>query len=78
MSNGPQAKATRDRKFFRKLARRENPIRFTVPLPADIDLEQISWKPTREELLLAWLANEKRKGAALVGALRRKNERDRP
>jgi hypothetical protein len=56
-------KASKDRNFFRKIARRENPIRFTVPLPADIDLEQIAWKPTREELLFGWPENEKRKAA---------------
>jgi hypothetical protein len=56
-------KASKDRNFFRKIARRENPIWFTVPLPADIDLEQIAWKPTREELLFAWLENEKQKAA---------------
>jgi hypothetical protein len=54
------SKASRDRNFFRKMARRENSIRFTVPLPFDIDLEQIAWKPTREEILLDSLAEMKR------------------
>jgi hypothetical protein len=54
------SKAARDRNFFRKMARRESPIRFTVPLPADIDLEQIAWKPTRQEILLDGLAEMKR------------------
>jgi hypothetical protein len=46
-----------DRNFFRKMARRENPIRFLVALPDN--LEDIAWRPTREEVLLARLAQMK-------------------
>jgi hypothetical protein len=50
---GPTAKRKRDEAFLKNLARRENPIRYLVSLPVDVsDLDGISWKPTREEILL--------------------------
>jgi hypothetical protein len=46
-------KRKRDEAFLKNLARRENPIRYLVSLPVDVsDLDGISWKPTREEILL--------------------------
>jgi len=49
----PTAKWKRDQAFLKNLARRENPIRYLVSLPVDVsDLDGISWKPTREEILL--------------------------
>jgi len=51
------SKSSRDRNFFRKMARRESPIRFLVAL-AD-NLEDIAWRPTREEILFERLAHMK-------------------
>jgi hypothetical protein len=49
----PTAKRKRDQAFLKNLAQRENPIRYLVFLPVDVsDLNGISWKPTREEILL--------------------------
>ena len=55
------SKTNKDRNFFRKIARRENPIRFTSALPPDVDLDDIAWVPTRAERQLAWLNEQKAK-----------------
>jgi hypothetical protein len=55
------SKTAKDRNFFRKIARRESPIRFSSALPPDVDLDDIAWVPTREERQLAWLKEQKAK-----------------
>jgi hypothetical protein len=40
----------KDRNFFRKMARRENPIRAAMYLPG-VNLDEIAWRATREEIL---------------------------
>lgn len=39
------AKAKNDKKFFEKLARKNNPIRHRMALPDDVKLEDIDWNP---------------------------------
>jgi hypothetical protein len=41
----------KDRNFFRKMARRENPIRSAMYLPG-VNLDEIAWRATREEILI--------------------------
>jgi len=42
----------KDRNFFRKMAIRENPIRSVMCLPLGLDLDEIAWRATREEILI--------------------------
>src|SRR6266513_1016869 len=42
----------KDRNFFRKMAIRENTIRSVMCLPLGLDLDEIAWRATREEILI--------------------------
>jgi hypothetical protein len=55
----PQARAKRDKKFFEKLARKNNPVRFLAALPPDVKLEEIDWNPDHLERIASWLADAK-------------------
>jgi hypothetical protein len=63
----PTEKRKRDQAFLKNLARRENPIRYLVSLPVDLsDLDGISWKPTRAEILLNACGQCKQLGSAKI------------
>lgn len=38
-------KAKNDKEFFERLARKNNPIRHRMALPADVNLEDVDWNP---------------------------------
>lgn len=57
----PAAKAKNDKKFFEKLARRNNPIRSRMALPDDVKLEEIDWHPDFAERGFSRLAEIDRK-----------------
>ena len=46
----------RTAKEVKAAATRQNPIRFRMALPADVDLDDIAWKPTQLENRWARLA----------------------
>lgn len=57
----PAAKAKNDAKFFKKLARKNNPIRSRMALPPDVNLEDVDWKPDFAERGFSRLAEIDRK-----------------
>lgn len=57
-------KAKRDRKFLVKIARRENPVRGTMCLPPDVNLNDVMWRPDRVEILLNWLEEDRKQALA--------------
>ena len=61
-SPGQQAK--RDKSFRERLARKQNPVRFALALPADVRLEDLDWNPDHLEQIAERLAAMKKKWEA--------------
>ncbi len=56
--------AKRDKKFFEHLAKKNNPVRFALALPADVNLVDLDWSPSHLEQIAARLADMKKKWEA--------------
>lgn len=65
MPKSKAAKAKNDKKFFEKLARKNNPIRSTMALPPDVNLEDVDWRPDFAERGFSRLAEIDRKFEAM-------------
>ena len=65
MAKRGAAKIKNDKKFFEKLARKNNPIRSVMALPADVKLDDVDWHPDFAERGFSCLAEIDRKFAAM-------------